>query len=277
MKTTPTRSKRQAVLSTKTKRDPLHPDNWDFRWVRKASLQAVIHWEYYREAYPELSLPPARHLPASHSLFTPAKRSQRALHITTPDRFTLDSLRRFTTPQNCFVMSIDFSNHGVNEIIKEFADWAGPEHKRRTRTTRKHGRAAAPPWHQLKQLAAKRLQDQGLSHEQAKLLVAAVTSQSEKESPGDVLPNYASSGGWHDAVKAARQFLDGNPGAKFILDRIGRRRWWGMFSNAAQLAAALLKSRSHLLQPNPIQRSPGPAVSRLLCAQRLRQKKAATK
>jgi len=251
MKTTPTRSKRQSSPLAKTKRDPLHPDNWDFRWVREASLQDVIHWEYYREANPELSLPPARHLPASHGLFTPAKRSPRALHIIEHDRVALSSLALLPSPQDRFVMRIDFNGHGVNEIIKEFAGWARQEDKRRARPSRNHGRAAAPPWHQLKQLATKRLHDQGISHEQAKQLVAALKSKPGTDSPGDVLPNYASSGGWHDAIKAARQFLEGDPDAKLFVDRIGRRRWWTMFGAATRLAGELLGLGTELILPVP--------------------------
>jgi len=273
MPATQTKSRaRKVAAPANTKLDRWFPENVDFRWVIEATLEAVIAWEYFREADPELALPPARQLPKSHWASMGRKPTGRALHIIPDDGLVPPDVRDVMLPQHAYVMGINFLAGGVNELIEEFAGWARKEHKRKVGDIRKHGQGAAPPWHRLKQLAAKRLDDQGLTFEKAQRLIEKRRTEEKCEGASDVLPRYANSGGWHDAITAARRFLEGDPNAPRLLDHLGRRRWWELCGNAARLAASLLKLRRAILLPKPTSKSPGSVARQLQLAQWLTTK-----
>jgi hypothetical protein len=90
----------------------------------------------------------------------------------------------------------------INKAFKDFLQKL-PKHVR-------VGRAAAKPWHKLKELAAYRLQTEaGLSWEQVKDYIEANKMRHSLVSGhgGSVLPRYASSGAWSDAVNSARALI----------------------------------------------------------------------
>jgi len=97
---------------------------------------------------------------------------------------------------------INFDGNRNEDLVKAFSVWVKEEAKKR-RELPVHGRASAPRWHRLKQLAAKRLSDAGLNWKESMRKI----TEHEKISPladhNNVLPKYNSPGAWHDAVKEA--------------------------------------------------------------------------
>jgi hypothetical protein len=102
---------------------------------------------------------------------------------------------------------ISFDGKRNEELVKAFAFWLKEEAKKK-RMLKVHGRASAPHWHRLKQLAAKRLSDAGLNYKAA----WKVIEDREKAVPtprnDNVFPKYNSAGAWHDAVNAANLFVE---------------------------------------------------------------------
>lgn len=109
---------------------------------------------------------------------------------------------------NGYHVKIDFERYKNEELVNAFRSWLKDESKR-VRKVPIHGRASAPRWHRLKQLAARRLAKLGLSYKDALQTIA----ERERVAPlpadlHGVLPKYNSHGAWHDAIKEASQFIE---------------------------------------------------------------------
>jgi hypothetical protein len=100
-------------------------------------------------------------------------------------------------------ISVGFGLYRIDEIVAAFESWVRDE--ARKHAPAKRGKASSPPWHKLRTLAALRLHLAVRSHGRAQAIVAEHAGKVRLAAAGDVLPNYASAGAWHDAVKAAEQ------------------------------------------------------------------------
>jgi hypothetical protein len=113
---------------------------------------------------------------------------------------------------------------GKTKFVKDVATWAGDFFDKHSggKFRLPTGAAGAPPWHELRELGAFRFRKAGLSFEKTRDFLeyylkfhptppkppgrsapVAMKKAGCEEAQGDVLPNYTSSGSFHDAADSA--------------------------------------------------------------------------
>jgi hypothetical protein len=107
------------------------------------------------------------------------------------------------------VLNADFPRHGSEAVIEAFKAWARAEFKKCPRTLR--GKAAGPPFDCLKWLSAWRLESArrsaGRKIEEVQRALSEYQRQVPAKNYADVLPVYATRGGWSKAVGDAERLL----------------------------------------------------------------------
>jgi hypothetical protein len=109
----------------------------------------------------------------------------------------------------CYFLSMDLDKHTAKDILRAFEAQLRKEAKKHKKQS---GKASGAPWQKLKWLAARRLANAGLKYpSDANTGVNGFIQQHLKAAPGrnsaDVLPQYASSGAWYDALAMAKAEL----------------------------------------------------------------------
>jgi hypothetical protein len=107
------------------------------------------------------------------------------------------------------LLRLDLPGRTTKDILRDFGSWLRKEAKKHKRLS---GKASAEPWQKLKWLSARRLANAGLKYPSNENPgVNGFISQRMKAAPGnyenDVLPLYASSGAWYDALSMAEAEL----------------------------------------------------------------------
>ncbi len=198
---------------------------WDFRSITAEECRLACYWEYQREfgcdydpKKPWLAQTGAERA-AVQAAFSPPPivqvRTFREFMNRTPVAARPDpaAWRRYT--DGVYVIRPNFTA-GVEGVIKTLAAWARKESKHFKRAPR--AKAAAPPFHLLRWLAAWRLDQSakkaGLKYQRISESLQAYQNQNRRQAYGDVFPgSYGSQGAWSKACRDAKQ-----TGQKIIRD-----------------------------------------------------------